>query len=260
MHRIIDPDADLGLSRGTVFLKSQCGCRVQPKHADYQAFSVRRILRPFEKPASCIIALENSTRLHFFYGPQKIEEIVTIDEGDVVIFAGDLLHAGGAWNGSVANYRLFAYWPTDEFLVDWHATLAVGGSQRGHPNTFKIHPHFASSQSLLAKTNPISSFFVLESYQSYLFDSGTFYKFDSTLYLEGIAAHIDSKHDGKLPFVYTSAEIPVKNRKVSKCTHFPRNQLPKMPNEELHACVRRCVYCVVTDLQSLERNVRAKHQ
>ena len=54
--------------------------------------------------------------LHFFYGPEKTEEIVTLNEGDVIIFAGDLLHAGGAWMQAVENYRMFAYWPTDEFL------------------------------------------------------------------------------------------------------------------------------------------------
>ena len=39
-HRIIHPDAELGLSRGGTFLRSLSGCEVQPKHADFAALSV----------------------------------------------------------------------------------------------------------------------------------------------------------------------------------------------------------------------------
>lgn len=255
-HRIIHPNAELGLSRGTTFLRSLYGCEVQPKHADFEALSVRRTLKQYEKPCSCIIALQNGTMLHFFYGPEKTEEIVTLNEGDVIIFAGDLLHAGGAWMQAVENYRIFAYWPTDEFLVKWDATLAVGGSQRMEPTQYKVTRQFASKESLLTKTNPISSFFQLESYLKYLYDSGHFYTFDSSLYYEGIAAHIDYKHNNMLPFVYSSADVPVNLGKVTKCPHFPKNDLPTMPNEELHLCVKRCVYCVTKAQQDSRKRKR----
>ena len=42
-HRIVHPNAELGLSSGTTFLRSVCGCEVQPKHADFEALSVRRL-------------------------------------------------------------------------------------------------------------------------------------------------------------------------------------------------------------------------
>jgi hypothetical protein len=219
---------------------------VQPKHADFAALNVKRTLKQYEKPCSCIIALKNGTMLHFYYGPEKTEEIVILNAGDVIIFAGDLLHAGGAWTESVENYRLFAYWPTDEFLVRWEASLAVGGSQPMHPNNYKVTRPFAAKMCLLADTNPISASFKLETFKNYLYDSEqfNFYNFDPSLYFEGIAAHIDYKHDNKLPFVYSSAHVPVNFG--TKCPHFSKDNLPKMTNEELHACVRRCVYCVKT--------------
>ena len=210
-HRIIHPDAELGLSRGGTFLRSLSGCEVQPKHADFAALSVKRTLKQYEKPCSCIIALKNGTMLHFYYGPEKPKEIVILNEGDVIIFAGDLLHAEGAWTESVENYRLFAYWPTDEFLVRWDSTLAVGGSQRMIPNAYKVPRQFAAKEHLRTETNPISASFNIETFKKYLYDSDqfNFYNFDPALYFEGIAAYIDYKHNNKLPFVYSSAHVPM---------------------------------------------------
>ena len=80
-HRIVHPNAELGLSSGTTFLRSVCGCEVQPKHADFAALSVKRTLKQYEKPCSCIIALKNGTMLHFYYGPEKPKEIVILNAG-----------------------------------------------------------------------------------------------------------------------------------------------------------------------------------
>jgi hypothetical protein len=194
--------------------------------------------------------------LHFYYGPEKTEEIVILNAGDVIIFAGDLLHAGGAWTESVENYRLFAYWPTDEFLVRWAASLAVGGSQRMIPSQYKVTRQFAEKESLLTETNPISTHLKLEIFKKYLYDQDqfNFYRFDPTLYFEGIGAHIDHKYNNMLPFVYSSADVPVNFG--TKCPHFPKDNLPEMPNKELHACVRRCVYCTKTTQQSGRKRKR----
>ncbi len=41
------------------------------------------------------------------------------NRGDIVIFLGDGIHAGGAWNNELANYRLFRYLPTKQCTQSW---------------------------------------------------------------------------------------------------------------------------------------------
>lgn len=43
--------------------------------------------------------------------------------GDIVIFLGDCIHAGGAWNHDLANYRLFCYLPTKQCTQSWSSLV-----------------------------------------------------------------------------------------------------------------------------------------
>jgi hypothetical protein len=63
----------------------------------------------------------------------------------------------------------------------------------------------------LTKTNPISSFFQIETFKNYLYDSGqfNFYTFDPSLYFEGIAAHIDYKHVASLQNAFRGVQLVI---------------------------------------------------
>ena len=238
---LIDQDRLFCLSRGSTFLKSAQGCEQQQRHRDYFPFDiVRRKVLQYQKPASCLVALKNETSLHFFYGPDKVVRTVTLNAGDAVIFAGDALHAGAAWTASDNNFRLFAYWPTEEFFVDWQARNATAAI-----DVTKFIVSADAAADLAGITNPMYTAFVEEEFKKFLYDftTHTYYRFDSKLYLEGIGAAIDGYGGEVYESAYVVSEIKQIARAHGKCPHFPKDALPAMDPKQLHACVRRCFYC-----------------
>lgn len=58
-------------------------------------------------PLAAIVALQDGTRLHVWSFDTGKEEAVTLDEGDVIVFRGDLGHAGSEYDEE--NWRLHIY-------------------------------------------------------------------------------------------------------------------------------------------------------
>jgi ectoine hydroxylase-related dioxygenase (phytanoyl-CoA dioxygenase family) len=79
-----------------VILHSLAGCSQQQWHLDFKPNSTSGI-----KPMSALLALEANTR--FETQTQTLE----LDVGDLLVFDGDLVHAGAAYRDD--NTRLHAY-------------------------------------------------------------------------------------------------------------------------------------------------------
>jgi hypothetical protein len=211
----------------------------QQRHTDFP--ELKMDFNISEKPTSTIVALCDNTQLHFFVGSEKTKVIVNMNAGDIVFFAGDVLHAGAGWLGQEPNYRLFMYWPTADVFVPWRADSArvtVGHrvSQCRVPNISHIY------DTLKLSTNPHSGSFSPEEYSNYLWDfvESAFYKFDTELYLQGIGANIDG-HEGKVLEVhYNTMDIP-QIKKTQDCQHF--NVMPFICSKHLSKCRKRCFYC-----------------
>ncbi len=89
----------MGKSVGLYSLK---GCEHQPWHTDYNpnkrkrdTLSIRE-LRDSQKPKGVIWAVEKGTRL-MVVGENGESVEVHLEVGDVLIFDGDLVHAGAAY-------------------------------------------------------------------------------------------------------------------------------------------------------------------
>ena len=79
-------------------LHSKAGCKKQPLHYDYNPEEVRDLRK---KPQGVLIATEDKTFLDLENGR------ISLDASDMVIFDGDLLHAGSAYE--TPNTRLHCY-------------------------------------------------------------------------------------------------------------------------------------------------------
>ena len=82
----------------------------QPRHADSAKRNSLRdpqLYRQEDVPLACIVALQGGTRLHVWPFDTDKEEVVTLEEGEMLIFRGDLCHAGAAY--SRKNTRIHAY-------------------------------------------------------------------------------------------------------------------------------------------------------
>lgn len=92
-------------------LVSKPGCKEQMKHTDYEV-PVEGFgrCRPRGFPCGVIIALQNGTKLISFgrRGSRRQRRQVTeLAAGDVLIFHGDMVHAGAAYDDT--NVRLHMY-------------------------------------------------------------------------------------------------------------------------------------------------------
>ena len=79
----------------------------QPRHADSAPRNSLRNSRPEDVPLACIVALQDGTRLYVWpFDTGEMEEIV-LNEGDMILFRGDLGHAGAEYDEE--NWRLHVY-------------------------------------------------------------------------------------------------------------------------------------------------------
>ena len=214
---------------------------IQQRHKDFQDFNMQ--LNASEKPTSTIVALCDGTELHFYIGAEKRQVTVCMSAGDIVIFAGDVLHAGAGWAGQNFNYRLFSYWPTPDIFVPWAAKTAFEtlGSK---VETFRVANTRQVYDTLKLTTNPLSQSFSLQEYNKYLYDfeQHAFYRFDTELYLLGIGANIDG-HMGNPPLVAHYAEMHIEQKKRPQdCPHF--NAMTFIDAKHLSKCRKRCFYCM----------------
>lgn len=83
-------------------LVSKPGCAPQAPHADYDP-------QPnVHKAFGCLVAIQDATTLDVFLGVNhEVRTRVCLSQGDVLLFRGDLIHAGSAY--PLRNARLHVY-------------------------------------------------------------------------------------------------------------------------------------------------------
>lgn len=114
-----------------VALYSSAGCEQQPWHVDFDPMCKKRKgeervcirdLRDSQKPKGVFWAIEEGSRL-MVAGPDGESVEVHLERGDVLIFDGDLVHAGAAYEKS--NVRVHVY-------------LYACGAPKPNGNTYKV--------------------------------------------------------------------------------------------------------------------------
>ena len=103
--------------RGMVALRSEVGCAEQPAHTDYLQEGPSSGWYDWDTdsvPLSCIVALQDGTELNVW--PEAIRfnwtrpynrQRLVLNRGDVVVFRGDLVHAGVAYGQP--NHRIHCF-------------------------------------------------------------------------------------------------------------------------------------------------------
>lgn len=99
----------------TVILSSEPGCKKQAWHTDYDANAVASLR---VKPLGVLLALQDGTRFEEFPNTTHI-----LDRGDVLIFDGDVVHAGAAYG--VGNIRIHAYVDSNEHTRERNTTYLL---------------------------------------------------------------------------------------------------------------------------------------
>ena len=84
----------------TVLLCSLKGCQKQRFHRDYDPNLIQE-----EKPLGVLVALDNDTKIY------TLEKKIELHRGDILIFDGDFIHAGGDYEFN--NYRIHIYLETN---------------------------------------------------------------------------------------------------------------------------------------------------
>ena len=107
-------------------LHSLPGCKKQRLHFDYNPDEVRNLgLLGCQKPCSVIAALQDGTQLRVWDRVARKEVPVVMYAGDVLVFDGDVVHAGAEY--SVANTRVHVYLDVVELKRDsdytWYPKL-----------------------------------------------------------------------------------------------------------------------------------------
>ena len=95
-------------------IHSKAGCKEQRAHWDYPPDVVQRCGSgglPARKPASVIVALQDGAALIVFVGPRRQRVPVVLYAGDVLVFEGDVEHAGAHYY--MPNTRLHVYLDVD---------------------------------------------------------------------------------------------------------------------------------------------------
>ena len=104
--------------KDTVILESLPGCQQQAFHTDYSLADLATVPQVDDMPLGVIIALEDNTKLMVqglaplnknlaLRTRKKMGFAVNARKGDVLIFRGDLIHAGAAY--TQRNIRLHCY-------------------------------------------------------------------------------------------------------------------------------------------------------
>jgi len=70
----------------------------QPRHADSAERNSLRDQAPDAVPLAALLAIQGRTRLHVWPFDSEDEEVIHLDEGDLLIFRGDLGHAGAEYD------------------------------------------------------------------------------------------------------------------------------------------------------------------
>jgi len=95
-----------------VILKSLPGCQEQAAHCDYEPTEDMLQASDSEKPCGCLVTLTEGTHICVWpgainYGGLTKKRKIDLHPGDVLVFRGDLVHAGGAYTEE--NYRIHTF-------------------------------------------------------------------------------------------------------------------------------------------------------
>ena len=96
-----------------VLLESLPGCRLQAAHCDYVPTEELLKAMDWEIPLLCLVALQPNTHLDLWPGSHRQQRplgprlTLNLGIGDAVLFRGDLVHAGSAYEER--NLRIHAY-------------------------------------------------------------------------------------------------------------------------------------------------------
>lgn len=134
--------ADSRTATDFVILESLRGCQRQAAHVDYVPDDALLETTDDTVPLLAVVALQDGTMLDVWPGSHRLvrrrrltrhtphvrREIVELDAGDVIVFRGDLIHAGSAYTSH--NLRLHAYIdhplvprpPNKTWVIQRHAT------------------------------------------------------------------------------------------------------------------------------------------
>jgi len=264
---IIGDEHVVGLGRGATYLQTPPKCVQQSTHVDFDFVTLRRPGRrcvprcqpPYgslnyflflyfsyfwinaskcrEVPVSVWVALQDCSL--YFEGAKH-----QFKAGDVVVFAGDMRHAGAECDSATeATYRLFAYLPTRNIPVPWQ--VKDGMADLATP--FRVADPKVAKE-LHETTYPCSQRFDMGSFRSHLYDpvTNTFYRFDMQLWLSGLTTQTTSKCSYA---TYVDGAPPlIPHHKVGKCPHFDPHDFNATKHEKTVLCDfrRQCktgIYC-----------------
>jgi ectoine hydroxylase-related dioxygenase (phytanoyl-CoA dioxygenase family) len=120
--------------RDVVLLVSRPGCRRQAAHTDYVPTSELLSATDAEMPLLFLLALEDDTTLEVWPqshlviqgrrgGPAVRSQTVHLSAGDAILFRGDLIHAGSAYDNQ--NMRIHAYLDSTAVPRDPNRTYVI---------------------------------------------------------------------------------------------------------------------------------------
>jgi hypothetical protein len=102
-----------------IVLLSLEGCQAQLSHTDYSDVMLKSALESGDDakmPLACLVALQNGTAFDVWPGAIRFDSSrsfehlrVILNAGDMLIFRGDLVHAGAATGVDCRNVRVHAY-------------------------------------------------------------------------------------------------------------------------------------------------------
>lgn len=128
-----------------VILESVRGCQIQAAHTDYVPDTALLDTNDDTVPLLAVLAIQGGTRLEVWpeshslvrrprltrHTPKVVRHTVELDAGDVIVFHGDLIHAGSAYMRH--NLRIHAYLdhpsvprpPNRTWVIQKHADLLL---------------------------------------------------------------------------------------------------------------------------------------
>lgn len=139
--------------RDGVVLFSKVGCGVQAAHADYAPTAQMAVAPDSLQPFGALIAVQEGTKLYVWPGSNRLSTIredflsqiepidplvVLLNPGDVLLFAGSLVHAGAEYS-SADNVRVHFYVDSPAVAREDNETMLVRGEPNGRRQMCKLY-------------------------------------------------------------------------------------------------------------------------
>jgi hypothetical protein len=127
VHAVLQQQGELAGRRPAEWraLHSQPGCKRQKRHWDYNPNEVRNLRQlGLRVPCSVIAAMQDGAQLLVWDHERGVEVPVVMFAGDVLVFDGDVVHAGAQY--SVGSTRVHVYLDVPELERDPNFTWPFG--------------------------------------------------------------------------------------------------------------------------------------